>query len=182
MIAERGWQAATTRAVASRAGVNPALVHYHFPSVAALRREAALAALADESAGPATALLEAHDPAEGLRACLEAMAATDPTDPRERTLWEAVAAATREPELRESLASPLGAFRCALAERLACAGHNDPLTVATLVAAALDGLILHRIADPGLDLVAAGSLLVDLVRPRAPTPTPPGEQPSGADR
>ncbi len=42
LIAEDGWAAVTTRRVAERAGVNQGLVHYHYGSVAALRREAAL--------------------------------------------------------------------------------------------------------------------------------------------
>ena len=36
LVAERGWDAATTRAVAERAGVNRGLVHYHFESIDAL--------------------------------------------------------------------------------------------------------------------------------------------------
>ena len=45
LIAERGWSAVTTRAVAERAGVNQALVHYHFGSIDNLRREAVMARL-----------------------------------------------------------------------------------------------------------------------------------------
>ena len=48
LIVERGWGAVTTRAVAERADVNQALVHYHFGSIGKLRREAVLARLMPE--------------------------------------------------------------------------------------------------------------------------------------
>jgi AcrR family transcriptional regulator len=45
LIAERGWAAVSTRAVADRAGLAPGLVHYHFTSVQALLSQAAIAVM-----------------------------------------------------------------------------------------------------------------------------------------
>lgn len=42
LVGEVGWGAVTTRLVAERAGVNAALVHYHFSSVQELLSTAAL--------------------------------------------------------------------------------------------------------------------------------------------
>ncbi len=42
LIGELGWNAVSTRILAERAGVTPGLVHYHFPSLQALLRDADL--------------------------------------------------------------------------------------------------------------------------------------------
>ena len=51
LIPERGWTAVSTRVLAERAGVTPSVVHYHFPSVAALLDEAAVGFLRGVVAG-----------------------------------------------------------------------------------------------------------------------------------
>jgi len=48
LVAEQGWGSVTTRAVAERAGVNQALVHYHFRNMDNLLREAVMARLQPE--------------------------------------------------------------------------------------------------------------------------------------
>ncbi|HUG85675.1 MAG TPA: helix-turn-helix domain-containing protein, partial [Euzebya sp.] len=81
LIAQLGWNAVSTRNLAARAGVAPGLVHYHFPSLQALLREAALARMRgvlEES----TAVLEHTAPDEGLEqmlAQLDAYTGQDPT-------------------------------------------------------------------------------------------------------
>lgn len=51
LIAELGWTAVSTRILAERAGVTPGLVHYHFPSLQALLRDAALGMISDLLSG-----------------------------------------------------------------------------------------------------------------------------------
>src|SRR5690606_38747757 len=55
-IPEQGWRGVSTRSLARRAGVVPGLVHYHFDSLEALLREAALGALREELAQGAASL------------------------------------------------------------------------------------------------------------------------------
>jgi AcrR family transcriptional regulator len=52
-IAEVGWQGARTRSIAGRAGVNNALVHYHFSTMEDLLLEAAATAFAHLAEGAA---------------------------------------------------------------------------------------------------------------------------------
>ncbi len=151
-IARSGWGAVTTRQVAALAGVNQALVHYHFGSMDALKREAALDALAREVSEPMVALFEEETLAGGLRRCLALVGALDPQSEPAVVLYESMLAAARDDELRAILNHALQAFRSVLAQRIAHDGGSDPEPAAALVAAALDGALLHRLVDPGLDL------------------------------
>lgn len=167
-IARFGWGDVTTRRVAELAAVNPALVHYHFGSMARLRREAVTAALVEEVGGPAAALVDEESVAEGVRACLAAVSTLDPEAPAAVVLSEAMLASARDDELRVLLRDALVEFRALLAQRIASAGGRDPVASATLVAAALDGVVLHRIADPELRGTALSEpLLAALLLPAA---------------
>jgi AcrR family transcriptional regulator len=168
-IARDGWGAVTTRQVAALAGVNPALVHYHFGSMDALRREAALTALTEEVSGPTSALLQEDSLADGLVACLAAVGAIDPRAPRSVVLYEAILAAARDDDLRAMLSDALDLFRSLLVERIRCAGGATPEASAAAVAAALDGAVLHRLVSPDLDVSAlADPLIAALALPSNP--------------
>jgi AcrR family transcriptional regulator len=159
-IARDGWGGVTTRSVAELAGVNPGLVHYHFGSMAELRREAVVWALSRELSAPTAALVEARSVATGVRRCLDALAAIDPASETSAVLYESMLAATRDEALREELRRALEGFRLALANRIEAEHGADPTASAATVAAALDGILLHRLVEPGLD---AGRLAEPLI-------------------
>lgn len=144
VIAERGWTAATTRTVADRAGVAPGLVHYHFPSIQALLTDAALASAREVTTRLGPLLAGARDAGEALALLLGALDETSGTDPASVLLVEAYLQATRDPELRRRLGEVIAEFRAELAGSLAAHGVVDPATTAAVLAAAVDGVLLHR--------------------------------------
>lgn len=155
-IATHGWDGVTTRRVAEIAGLNPALVHYHFGSMAALRRAAALRVMVAEIDGPTASLLADLPVGQAVEECLAAVLASDPRAPSSVVLFEAMLASARDPELRDALRAALDSFRTLLADRIRAAGGDAPEAAALTVTAALDGLFLHRMVDPDLDVTAAG--------------------------
>lgn len=162
LVGEVGWSGVTTRLVAERAGVNPGLVHYHFGSVSDLL-VAACVGFARELLGQAAEQLAAQsDVAEGVDWLLAELSGYTGTDPASVAFAEALLAAGRLPELREGLARVVADFRTTAAdwlrERTGAAGAGAD-AAAVLLAAALDGLVLHRALEPGLDVTALGAPL-----------------------
>lgn len=152
VVAERGWEAVTTRMVAERAGLAPGLVHYHFPSVNDLLIDATLAA-AREEAARMLAGMGSESASHGVERLIEAVASYDVEDPTDNPtipmFSEMLLAATRYERLRAGLAEVLGDYRSALRDWLARQGGAiDPDATAALMFAALDGLVLHRVIDP----------------------------------
>jgi AcrR family transcriptional regulator len=163
-ISQHGWDRVTTRQVAMLAGVNPGLVHYHFASMDALRREAVLEALAREVGAPTAALVQAPSIEDGLRQCLIAVGELDPRSESALVLSEAMLASTRDAELRTTLQQALVEFRGVLAARIAREDGVDPDGAAMTVAAALDGVFLHRLVEPDLDVSRLAAPLVAALR------------------
>ncbi len=164
IIVERGWTAATTRIVAERAGVAPGLVHYHFPSVQALLGEAALSTARALTAGLSPLLAGARTAGEALTALLGALDSATGADPASVLLIEAYLQSTRDAELRRRLGEVIAEFRADLAGHLAAHDVPDPATTAAVLAAAVDGVLLHRsvLGPPGGDVPAVlRRLLVD---------------------
>ena len=156
LVGEVGWGAVTTRLVAERAGVNAALVHYHFSSVPELLSTAALRFAARMLAESAEAL-GAVSPAEGVERIFADLSRFTGTDPESLLLAEAFLAAHRLPELRSSLAALVADFRSRVAAWLHDSGVKDADAVALLLGAAIDGLVLHRALDESVDFrVVAG--------------------------
>jgi AcrR family transcriptional regulator len=156
LLGERGWAGVTARAVAERAGTHQGLVHYHFGGLPALKRAVADAAVR-EAFEPAVALLTAAGswPA-GVAAVVRATAGQ--WEPRTaRITAELVAASLQDPEVGELLRDTLAAVRARLVPWLAASGEAEPEGLATVLVAALDGLVLHRLLDPALDLGAAAA-------------------------
>jgi AcrR family transcriptional regulator len=169
LVAERGWDAATTRAVAERAGVNQALIHYHFDSIDTLLRSAVVTALESEMAA-ATQPFAGGTLASGLVGAVEAVERFDPQSPSAILLAEAMVRAMRDPQLAEAIVGGLQAFRHLVAARVrlaASAGEVSadvsPDAAGTLVAAVLDGLLFHRIVDPSTDVASIRDVLLQLV-------------------
>ncbi|GAB3408264.1 TetR/AcrR family transcriptional regulator [Flindersiella endophytica] len=170
LVAERGWSAVSTRALAERAGVVPGVVHYHFPSVQALLREATVAAmhgLIQEFGG---ALDHAADAEGVLDLILQGLERYTGTDPMSLLFVETYLAATRDQALHDAVRGVLDAFRNELARTLAERGVAAPEATAAVLAAAIDGVMLHRALDPGLDAQAVAPVLR---RTLVPTEAPP---------
>lgn len=153
LVGELGWGGVSTRRVAERAGVRPGLVHYHFASLEDLLVTACVGAARPMLAGVLAMLREHRDLNAGLAALLTDLERYTGTTPAFLMLTEAFLAAARIPRLRTELAGLLAEFRTGAAEWLNTLGHTDGAeAAATVLAAAIDGLILHRALDASIDL------------------------------
>ncbi|WP_214401760.1 TetR/AcrR family transcriptional regulator [Pseudonocardia lacus] len=171
LIAETGWRAVTTRGVAERAGVGAGLVHYHFPSVEALLREAALGLMREVAERAAEPMERAADADEGLRLLLGALDAHTGTDPVSLVFLETYLAAARDADLGARVGAVIAEFRGRTARWLRRCGTAEPERTAAVLAGAVDGLLLHRALDPALTAAAVGPVLHRVVGagPSAPT-------------
>jgi AcrR family transcriptional regulator len=172
LIAERGWRAVTTRGVAERAGVGPGLVHYHFASVEALLRDAALGLMRDAVEQAAEPMDRATDADEGMRLLLGALDAHTGTDPVSLVFLETYLAAARDAGLGVEVMGIVAGFRERTARWLQRCGTAEPERTAAVLAGAVDGLLLHRGLDPALTSALAGPVLDRVLGAR---PDPPDE-------
>lgn len=163
LLAEGGWEAVTTRAAAARAGSNAGLIHYHFGGLPGLR--IALAERASEDAiGPLVDVLLTSDGFdEAITGLQEGIAGLVVDDRRVRLATELIAGASHDQELGAAFRRNLREARAAIAEWI---GRQRPLWpaervsgAAALVAALLDGLLLHRALDEDAPLEAALTVL-----------------------
>lgn len=159
LVPERGWTGVSTRTVAERAGVAPGLVHYHFASVQALLTEAALGVLREAVGGIEALLARIETPDELVEALLDHVGGYTGRDPASLLATEAYLAATRDPDLRRELAALLDGFRHTVAAWLADRDVPDPQAAAAVLAAAVDGVLLHRTLGPGPSATATAAVL-----------------------
>ena len=89
-----------------------------------------------------------------------------------RLMFEAMREAERDPQLRERMGEMLGAYRRLMVEavradqeRGAVFDGAPPEAIATLLGAVGDGLLLHALLDPELDIAAAVDALRALLAP-----------------
>ncbi|WP_147918235.1 TetR/AcrR family transcriptional regulator [Ruania zhangjianzhongii] len=165
LIGEIGWNAVSTRNLAERAGVGPGLVHYHFDSLQALLRQAALAQMRHVLEEVNAAVGESGDLAGSLEAMLSQLDDYTGADPSSLLVIEAYLAATRDPELHTQMAELMLGWRTAVSEALSAAGHPHPEAAAALLLAALDGLFLQKGLDPDLSHTQVAPLLRQLIQP-----------------
>ncbi|MGE0813427.1 MAG: TetR/AcrR family transcriptional regulator [Vicinamibacterales bacterium] len=166
LMAEIGIDRVRTRTIAERAGVNPALIHYHFGTVSALVLEAAEDALTREL-GPSIDVLRSGATMQAsLRAVLAWIERYGERTAGSTILAEAMVKATRDASFRRWTKRASQRFRSAILERLEVArnsGELDPdldlAGAAVLLAAALDGLLFHRLVDPTLDVMQTAAPL-----------------------
>jgi AcrR family transcriptional regulator len=175
LVAERGWDAVTTRQIAERAGVNQGLIHYHFRSKDQLVHAAFERALRETFAEPGAALARATD----LRAAITDMVrGLEPGDEIEAVALfsvEAMARGARDEEIRRSMAEMLAEFRQQLAGRIASgqwqgeiSADLDPVGAATVLGALLDGLGLHVLIDPSIDIERTAVAAAMVIGPPGP--------------
>ncbi|MFE9750046.1 TetR/AcrR family transcriptional regulator [Saccharothrix saharensis] len=146
LIAEKGWGAVSTRMLADRAGVGSGVVHYHFDSTQAVLVQAAVGALRTAVDGLASVLDQADTPSDALGLLLSALDGHG----GQELFTETFLAATRNDELRHAVAEVLMEFRRTLAEWLASRDVPTPVETAAVLAAAVDGVLLHRALSPDL--------------------------------
>jgi AcrR family transcriptional regulator len=172
LIAELGWGRVTTRAVAERAGVPHGAVSYHFRGKQELLIESCLAAFAEAvpfeeyaaqaSVGDLVDLIDSQVD-QGLQ--------TDAV--LGRLMFEAIREAERDEALRARLGAMITEYRKVLVavvqaeqERGAIPATLSAEGIATLVTAVGDGLFLHALLDPDLDVSEALGALRALLSAR----------------
>ncbi|WP_335992266.1 TetR/AcrR family transcriptional regulator [Glycomyces sp. MUSA5-2] len=160
LIGELGWNAVSTRILAERADVRPGLVHYHFESLQALLRQATLEAMRPALEDTAALLTASTDPADAIEALFAEVDRYTGTDPSSLLFIEAYLAATRDPLLHDQMHGLVADFRAAVTASLARSGHPAPEAAAILIAAVIDGILLHKGLDPAL----SATRLVPLLR------------------
>ncbi len=178
LIAELGWAAVTTRAIAERAGVNNALIHYYFGTKDALLIEAASTMFAEEFEGPMTRMAAAGTFTEGLQAFVDYLRVIEDHGPGVTVSVEALLRGVRDEGVRTWIEGLLGGARRLLEQVVMAAQARgelpadlDPTGAAAVLAALLDGLVLYRLVFPDLDLDAVeSSLLGMLAAPTKGTP------------
>jgi AcrR family transcriptional regulator len=157
LIRERGFGNVSTRAIADRAEVNPALPNYYFGTKEALLVEAATEALLNELDQPE---LAPSTPLEAVEA-VRALARLDRESIGAAATLELGVESLRNERIRKAAADVLARFRDAATESLG--GDREARGLATLYAALLDGLALHLLIDDELDLDAAAQALSGLL-------------------
>jgi TetR/AcrR family transcriptional regulator, regulator of biofilm formation and stress response len=166
LLVETGWQTVTTRRVATRAGVNQALVHYHFGSVDELLRQAMVGAMEREVTGLSEQLLASSSPGEGIRQISDWLRAFTPNSPMAVLSAEILARATRDAAIRDWMAGWLVQIRGEMAGTIEGWQASGLLRrdlpaqdIAVLVAALIDGLLFHGLIDPRLDIAEVARTL-----------------------
>lgn len=169
-LAERGWGGLRTREVAERAGVNKALVHYHFGSMGNLRLEAVASLMGGVVNDAAAVLLQASTLSEGLRTFGESVETFTSDDPRSVVLMEAMLHVPRDQRLREMMYRALDIYEEALSQRISREIESgdlpkglDATGLAIALTAMLDGLVLHAYMRPGTDFEPAADALARLL-------------------
>lgn len=173
LIAELGWSQVTTRAIAERAGLPHGTVSYHFRGKQELLTKAALYTI--EHLFPMSeleAITTLEDLLPLIRSWLGNRDATGSVGAG--VLMEAIHESKWNPVLRQHLAAILREYRRVVAEvvrteqsRDTLASNLAPEAVATLIAAAGDGLLLHVLLDSELNVTLATETLFALWRRRS---------------
>jgi hypothetical protein len=117
-----------------------------------------------------TILAQAHSLEAGLELLVGAVDAYSANDRTSLLFAEAYLASLRDERLSQQLAAVLVDFRRRFAEWLAAHGQADPVATAAVLAAALDGVLLHRVLGPDLTSSVVRQILGRLLVPTRPPP------------
>lgn len=165
LIPEVGWSAVSTRLLAERAGVAPGLVHYHFSSLRALLADAVVGAMREVLVSVRPLLERAEGVDDGIDAVVGELDTYTGRDPTSLLFVEAALAATRDERMRDELAGLIDEIREYFADWLRRLGHDTPQDTAAVLAASIDGVMLHRALKPDMTSAVAGPALRRLVTP-----------------
>ncbi|MEV6279613.1 TetR family transcriptional regulator [Nocardia sp. NPDC051832] len=170
IIIEAGWGGVTLRAVAARAGVRHGVVGYHFRGKEDLLGQAAAAATRNLLAQPLAFARQATDLDQLVEGTLAWYSAGSLTDPALALLLEILRQGVRDPALRAPIAAEMRAYRAALTDLIDKGQAGGALTarvpaadIATIVAALLDGLLMHAVFDPELNLEGTAAAVRSLL-------------------
>ena len=172
LIAELGWGRVTTRAVAERAGLPHGAVSYHFRGKQELLIEAAMFTFARAVPADEFAALAGVEDFIGLVSA--EVADRDAIDPvLSRLMFEAMREAERDAVLRERMRAMLAQYRELMIATVRAGQERGTIVdgvpadaIATLLGAIGDGLLLHVLLDPDLDVHPALDALRALLAPR----------------
>ncbi|MEX1345185.1 MAG: TetR/AcrR family transcriptional regulator [Candidatus Limnocylindrales bacterium] len=166
LVVERGWGAVTTRAVAKRAGVNQALVHYHFGSIETLRRESVVSRLMPAIGALAEELLDDRPLPESMHRVMRHIDDFDLGTETGVLMAEALLQATRDPAVAGAMGGVMDSWSELLGPRIVKAQERGVVRsdipaqhLAPLLASFLDGYLIQRMADPAFDPVVAADTL-----------------------
>src|ERR1051326_656244 len=171
LIPELGWNAVSTRILAQRAGLAPGLVHYHFESLQALLRQASLGSMREALQAINLIFDQAETLESGLDMLIGALETYTRDDPASVLFVESYLASLRDPRLATDLAALLVDFRKRFAVWLGAHGQAEPEATAAVLAAALDGILLHRALGPDLSPSAVRHVLGRVLVRTEPPPT-----------
>lgn len=163
LVPELGWNAVSTRILAERAGVAPGLVHYHFQSLQALLREAALGTIRGLVSATEHAFASAGTLDAGIDLMVGSLDSFTGQDATSLLFTETYLAATRDEVLRGELTAVVDEFRAMLGRWLRELGQESPEATASVLAAAIDGMMLHRSLDPRLTSAVVAPVLRRIV-------------------
>jgi AcrR family transcriptional regulator len=172
LIPELGWNAVSTRILAKRAGLASGLVHYHFESLQALLRHASIASMRDALQAIEVIFDQADTLEAGLDMLIGALESYTREDPSSLLFVESYLASVRDTRLAADLAGLLVDFRQRFAEWLRAHGQEQPEATAAVLAAALDGILLHRALGPHLSPSAVRQVLGRVLVHTEPPPPP----------
>ncbi|GAA2145539.1 TetR family transcriptional regulator [Nocardioides koreensis] len=161
LIAEVGWGRVTTRAVAERAGLPHGAVSYHFRGKQELLIEACMNAFSQAVPLEEFAAMTSVDDLIGMIGSqLDPELVPDPIPTR--LMFEAMREAERDDNLRERMGAMISQYRLAVIdvvradqERGVISASVSAEGIATLVTALGDGLLLHALLDPDLEVAGA---------------------------
>lgn len=163
LLVDGGWDAVTSRAVATRAESNPGLIHYHFGGLRGLRVAIAERA-SDEAIGPLVDVFASSDDFATVFARLSSNVEVLVADDRRvRLAAHLVAGAANDPELGSAFRQNLVSARTLLIDWVANQrpqwAREQAVGVGTLIAALIDGLLLHRAVDASVPMREAIAVL-----------------------
>jgi AcrR family transcriptional regulator len=155
LVVSRGWAATSSRAIAERAGVNQALINFHFKGKAGLFR-ATLDRCVDEiekDFGPWMA-------ASSLTAYIDKCVESIPRIRRNKNfkfLFAAMLEGAHDADIKAAAIEQIRAFRGGLRVFLTGQGvpDDDVGRYTAIMAAAMDGLMIHFMLDPSTDAEGA---------------------------
>jgi AcrR family transcriptional regulator len=172
LIVERGWSGVTTRAVAERAGVNQALVHYHFGSIDNLRRESVVSRLMPAIGELVDELLDERPLTESIPRVMRLIDGFDLGTEAGVLMAEALLQATRDPAMTEAMSGIMASWGELLGPRLLVAQERGVVRadipaarLTSVLASFLDGFLIQRMAAPELDVDEAAETLNALISP-----------------